>query len=92
MLDHIPNGVRSVGCKALSSVVARQSGGGFQDRPAHRLRCAKALANLGGRHIAGSSCGIAIVTNHERLLIAALCANEYLDIQFKGRPLWADPF
>jgi hypothetical protein len=37
MLDHILNGIRSVGRKAAPSLVARQSGRGIEGRPAHRF-------------------------------------------------------
>jgi hypothetical protein len=37
MLDHILNGVRSVGHKATPSLVGRQSGHGIGGRPAYQF-------------------------------------------------------
>jgi hypothetical protein len=50
------------------------------------------LAQLGGRHIARGVCGIVVVMHHVRLLIAALCADEYFGIQIKARIDWLNQF
>lgn len=49
---------------------------------------AEVLAYLGGRHTARCVRGIGVVTHPMRLLMAALCTHEYLNIEFKGRPVW----
>jgi hypothetical protein len=47
MLDHILNGVRSVGHKASPSLVARQSGHGIGGRAVHRFTLRQPPGDIG---------------------------------------------
>jgi hypothetical protein len=50
------------------------------------------LTNPAGRDTARGVCGIGVVKHPERALMAAFCANEYLDSHIKDRIVWFNPF
>lgn len=50
------------------------------------------LADFCGWFIAQEVGGVAVMAHPERLLMATLCANEYLNIQFRDRPAWVNLF
>ncbi len=50
------------------------------------------LIHLAGRNTARGVCGIGVVSHFAKVLMAAFCANEYLDFHIEGRIVWLNPF